>query len=194
MDEFAIGAAGGLVFLCLFLVAPVAFIIHCKVRRFLTVCFALSAGFFSVLFFLWVILDLLDPEAGNRKWVSLPVVLYSFFLAFLLCFGAGIPVAFYRFAMEGEVRPWVDSVAIILYGAVRLGGCALLALGVFKIPLGFSERFKWFPLPVEARVGLFYIAAGLVFLVLPDVRAFFAPQRALRSGGAAGPSAERAEK
>lgn len=119
---------------------------------------------------LCVLVILLEGKMQSMRW-GVPYLLLLLFTPVVLAL-----------LWQGEkwIR-WCVSLAFIIHGAIRAVSVVLLSIGVYRLPPEFFVRFKWFSLPVEAMVGVFYFGAGLAFMLLPSLVAFFSHQRARTS-------------
>lgn len=81
---------------------------------------------------------------------------------------------------------WLVGAACILSGGVKLfvSSRVLILLAEVTPPeaTGFFMQVAGYPLGLIGLIGLLELLAGLAFLVLPNVRAFFRYQRERRSG------------
>ena len=91
------GAGGGLIALCLFVVAPIALVVHLLVRRFILVSLATSCVFALLLLGLWLYFDAGVPE---RRWLSFRLVWVGSLVALAVSIVAGIPAL-----LVGLIRP-----------------------------------------------------------------------------------------
>ena len=82
---------------------------------------------------------------------------------------------------------WLVGVACILSGAIRLAVGSLVTIRLAEVTpreaTGLFLRVAAYPLGLVALPGLVEVLAGLAFLALPSVQAFFRHQRLGRSAG-----------
>ena len=93
MVDPLVGAAGGVIAMCLFGVGPVALIAHFYSRRFFLVTFALTGLFTLFMFLLWLFFALTSSRGANG---SIRLVWVGFIFSFGVSLVAGIPAALYR--------------------------------------------------------------------------------------------------
>jgi hypothetical protein len=93
------GAGGGLVALCLFIVAPVALVAHLLARRFILVSLTISLAFGAILLGLWLYFDAGVPA---RRWLSFRLVWVGFIMALVVSSVAGIPALLVRVLRRSE--------------------------------------------------------------------------------------------
>ncbi|MGN6642484.1 MAG: hypothetical protein ACTHKU_05730 [Verrucomicrobiota bacterium] len=93
MIDAAGGAGGGLLAMCLFIVAPIALLLHFGVRRFFLVAFLTALVFTLFMLGLWIYFDAFVP---GRRWSSFPLVWMGFIVSFIVSLVAGVPAILFR--------------------------------------------------------------------------------------------------
>ena len=86
------------------------------------------------------------------------------------------------FLWQGDVwLRWLVGIALVLWGGLMTFVSAhvliLLAKRTPPDDAGFYMRWVGYPIGIFALFGLFYLTAGLLFLISPSMRAFFRYQR-----------------
>jgi hypothetical protein len=94
MIDPAGGAGGGLIALCLFIVAPIALWLHFRIRRYFLVAFLIAVVFTIFVSGLWIFFDAFVP---SRRWSSFPLVWIGFVVSFVVSLAAGIPAILVRY-------------------------------------------------------------------------------------------------
>ncbi len=82
---------GGLLFVCIVVVGPVALIAHLHSRRYAMVSLMIPTAVSAVLGGLWLLFNVLDPASGDRKWHDLLIIRHGFVFSFIVTLLAGIP-------------------------------------------------------------------------------------------------------
>lgn len=93
----AAGAGGALIAVCIFIVAPVALLLHACTKRYFLVSISIALVNFAFWFGLWIWLDVLDPNAKDRMWRSLPLVMAHLWMPLLVSATIGLPFLFIRY-------------------------------------------------------------------------------------------------
>lgn len=90
------GAGGAMIAACMFVILPVAVLLHAASRRYIEICFELAFAHFLLWFLLWIWLDVLDPESGARKWTMIWFLVWDFIGPLITAMIAGVPSLIYR--------------------------------------------------------------------------------------------------
>lgn len=88
MIDSGAGAAGGILAFCLFVVGPIALVLHLLIRRFFVVTLIVSAAFTLFELSLWIYFNASVP---GRRWLSFQLVWFGMIISLIVSMVAGIP-------------------------------------------------------------------------------------------------------
>ena len=94
------GAAGGIIALSIFVIMPIAFLLHCLFKRTLAVITIVSILHFAFWAVIWVLYEYLDPNSGDRKWFAQRILWLTLIAPLITTTIAAIPVVLFRLYYE----------------------------------------------------------------------------------------------
>jgi hypothetical protein len=83
----AAAGAGGLLALCVFVVAPIALLLHFWIRRFILISFLIAVAFTLFMLGVWIYFDASVP---SRRWSSFPLVWMGFVVSLIVALAPAI--------------------------------------------------------------------------------------------------------